>query len=363
MFPNVRLMVVAILAAITGIGCGLGLFATFRVNHEPLARLAEGGPPLQLAFDNRALGSDTRAPMEARLSANGAARVISVPVIIATPNLAPNPEPNPEQSPAPSPTPSAEPTAERSTEPTAGSSAETNPAPERSGADSTTAVESGVQQAAIGAAAEDQSTSASRAVAVAAELSSVSPEAIAPGQQEAVAAVPDPQPAAAATTAPPAEQTAAIDAVEEIRQPEIKPIESGERKAAKPAARATRAVPAHRVAKTVRVHRTVAAVAAQPTYQYPQPTSQPTYPPTAYSQTAYSQTAYSQTAYSQTAYSQTAYSKTAYSQPTYSWADGTVQASQAVKRIQIKRHRTARKAPPAAQSNVPATTAGLSGTQ
>ena len=45
MFPNVRLMVVAILAAITGISCGLGLFATFRVNHEPLARLAEGSPP------------------------------------------------------------------------------------------------------------------------------------------------------------------------------------------------------------------------------------------------------------------------------------------------------------------------------
>ena len=41
MFPNVRLMVVAILAAIAGISCGLGLFATFRVNHEPLARLAE----------------------------------------------------------------------------------------------------------------------------------------------------------------------------------------------------------------------------------------------------------------------------------------------------------------------------------
>src|SRR5215471_12546451 len=56
MFPNVRLMVVAILAAIAGISCGLGLFATFRVNHEPLARLAEGSPPLQLALNNRALG-------------------------------------------------------------------------------------------------------------------------------------------------------------------------------------------------------------------------------------------------------------------------------------------------------------------
>src|SRR5271166_2300935 len=91
MFPNVRLIVVAILAAITGIGCGLGLFATFRVNHEPLARLAEGSLPLQLAFDNRALGSDARAPLEARLPVNGAAKVISVPVIIATPTPVPSP--------------------------------------------------------------------------------------------------------------------------------------------------------------------------------------------------------------------------------------------------------------------------------
>ena len=63
MFPNVRLMVVAILAAITGISCGLGLFAAFRVNHEPLARLAEGSPPLQLALNNRSLGSEAGAPL------------------------------------------------------------------------------------------------------------------------------------------------------------------------------------------------------------------------------------------------------------------------------------------------------------
>ncbi len=121
MFPNVRLIVVAILAAITGIGCGLGLFATFRINHEPLARLAEGSPPLQLAFDNRALGSDARTPMEARLPVNGAAKVIPVPVIIATPS----------------------------------------PAAEQAGADSTIAGDSSVQQAAAGAIAVDQSNTAS----------------------------------------------------------------------------------------------------------------------------------------------------------------------------------------------------------
>lgn len=277
MFPNVRLIVVAILAAITGIGCGLGLFATFRINHEPLARLAEGSPPLQLAFDNRALGSDARTPMEARLPVNGAAKVIPVPVIIATPS----------------------------------------PAAEQAGADSTIAGDSSVQQAAAGAIAVDQSNTASvavsslalssLAVAVPAEQSSGTPEAVAPGQQEAVAAVPDQQPA---------EQSAAVNAAAEDQQPAAKPTKSEESKAAKPAARVSRpAAPARRAAKAVRARRTVAMVAAQPTYQY--------------------------------------------SQPTYAWTDGTAQASRSIKRVQIKRHRTAKKAP-AVQSNPSAATAGLS---
>jgi hypothetical protein len=54
MFPNVRLMAVTVLAAILGISCGLGLFATFRVNHEPLARLSDGGVSLQLALEKAA---------------------------------------------------------------------------------------------------------------------------------------------------------------------------------------------------------------------------------------------------------------------------------------------------------------------
>jgi hypothetical protein len=39
----------------------LGLFATFRVNHEPLARFAAGGPPPQLAFDKLAPMPDAAA--------------------------------------------------------------------------------------------------------------------------------------------------------------------------------------------------------------------------------------------------------------------------------------------------------------
>jgi len=148
----------------------------------------------------------------------------------------------------------------------------------------------------------------------------VTPEA--PGQQESVAAVPDQRPVAAPT--PAAEQTAAINAAAKDQQPAAKPTKSGASKAAKPAARATRTAPARRTAKTLRARRAVAAIAAQPTYQYAQP---------------------------------------AYSQPAYTWVDGAAQASQPVKRLQIKRHRAAKKAAPAAQSNVPAATAGLSGTQ
>jgi len=296
MFPNIRLMVVAILAAIAGIGSGLGLFATFRVNHEPLARLAEGSAPLQLAFDNPALGSDARAPLEARLPVNDAAKAISVPVIIATPSSA-----------TPSP-------------------ATPSPAAEQAEANSTIAGDSSIQQASADAGAADRGNTASLTVAVPAEQSNVTPAAIAPSQQEAVAAAQDQQPAVSAATAPTAEQTAAISTAAEDQQPAVKPAQSGESKAAKPAVKASRsAAQARRASKTVRVRRTPATVAAQLAYQYSQPT---------------------------------------YSQPTYTWTDGTAQASQPVKRVQIKRHRTAKKAaPPAAQSSPSAATAGLSGTQ
>src|SRR6266853_2011635 len=91
MFPNVRLLVVAVLAAIAGIACGLGLFATFRVNHEPLARFSEGGPPLQLTFDKLAPMPDTAAPVAARYPLNCAAKPLSAPVLISPPNPAPDP--------------------------------------------------------------------------------------------------------------------------------------------------------------------------------------------------------------------------------------------------------------------------------
>ena len=85
MLPNIRLLIVAVLAAIAGISCGLGLFATFRVNHEPLVRFSEGGPPLQLAFDNRMAGPEAAAPIAARLPLDSVGRAISAPVLIPAP--------------------------------------------------------------------------------------------------------------------------------------------------------------------------------------------------------------------------------------------------------------------------------------
>jgi hypothetical protein len=61
MFPNVRLMIAAMIFSIAAIGGGLGAFAAFRVNHEPFARLPSDDPPLQLVYYNAASPSVTDA--------------------------------------------------------------------------------------------------------------------------------------------------------------------------------------------------------------------------------------------------------------------------------------------------------------
>jgi hypothetical protein len=52
MFPDVRLLIAAVVASVVALSCGFAMFATFRVNHEPLSRLATGAAPLQLAAGN-----------------------------------------------------------------------------------------------------------------------------------------------------------------------------------------------------------------------------------------------------------------------------------------------------------------------
>ena len=54
MFPNIRLMIAAIVASIVALSCGFGVFAAFRVNHEPLVRLPPITAPLQLIAGNTA---------------------------------------------------------------------------------------------------------------------------------------------------------------------------------------------------------------------------------------------------------------------------------------------------------------------
>ncbi len=61
MFPNVRLMIVAVVASVFVLSCGFGVFAALRVNHEPLARLPSVTAPVQLAADNPAPTSVTIA--------------------------------------------------------------------------------------------------------------------------------------------------------------------------------------------------------------------------------------------------------------------------------------------------------------
>jgi len=57
MLPNVRLLIAAMLASILVLMCGFGVFAAFRVSHEPIAHLPAAMAPLQLVAEIRAVPS------------------------------------------------------------------------------------------------------------------------------------------------------------------------------------------------------------------------------------------------------------------------------------------------------------------
>ncbi len=303
MFPNVRLLVVAVLAAIAGIACGLGLFATFRVNHEPLARFAEGGPPLQLAFDKLASMPDTAAPVAARYPLNGAAKPLSAPVLIPPPNAAPDPA---EAGSAPG---EGSANAEYST----GTAA---PADQRD--------ETSVAVVTPG----EQSTGAAENI----ETGQHAADVVAPGEQEPDTSPPPIESAASTATEAVADSGATDTAAEkialanlaaQIEEPPVKetkaPAIDVAKPPAKPTAKAARpAKPARRATKALRIRRTPSTVAAQPA--------------------------------------------NVWTQPTYQWTDAT-QTSQTVRRVVVKRHRAAKKAAPATQSNLTGATAGVLGAQ
>jgi hypothetical protein len=113
MFPNVRLMIVAVLASILGISCALGLFAEFRVSHDSFLRESNASTPLQLGSNDGAPGRivNTAAPFEFRFQAPpppAAVEALGSPqtpdraAVVETPQLAPGPAP--ESEPAANPT-------------------------------------------------------------------------------------------------------------------------------------------------------------------------------------------------------------------------------------------------------------------
>jgi hypothetical protein len=300
MFLNVRLLVVAVLAAIAGITCGLGLFATFRVNHEPLARFSEGGPPLQLAFDNLAPGRDAASPTPARYPLNGAAKPPSAPVLIPPPNLAPN---------------SAE----------AGSV----PGPSAAGAPYGTGTAVPTQKDEINVAVvmpDEQSTGAAANNVSGQQAAAV----VASGEQEPDKALPPSESIGSAATEAAAdsgatdaaaEKIASASSAAQIEEPAPKEIKARAIDGVKPAAKAARpARSTRRATKAVRVRRPPTTVAAQ---------AQPA---------------------------------NVWTQPTYQWTDAT-QTPQTVRRVVVKRHRAAKRAAPAAQSNLTGATAGVLGAQ
>lgn len=52
MFPNVRLLIIALLASVVTLSCAFAVFATFGVAHEPLARVPAVTAPLQLVAND-----------------------------------------------------------------------------------------------------------------------------------------------------------------------------------------------------------------------------------------------------------------------------------------------------------------------
>jgi hypothetical protein len=76
MFPNMRLMITAVVASVITLSCGFGIFAALRINHEPIGRLPAASAPLRLITDNAVTASapvTAAEPLEHRLQ-NGEPR-------------------------------------------------------------------------------------------------------------------------------------------------------------------------------------------------------------------------------------------------------------------------------------------------
>lgn len=81
MFPNVRLMIVAVLASIMGISCALGLFAEFRVSRDSFLRESNASAPLQLSANgSTAAVVNTAAPLGFRFETQPPTAALQAPL-------------------------------------------------------------------------------------------------------------------------------------------------------------------------------------------------------------------------------------------------------------------------------------------
>src|SRR5215471_5562658 len=76
MIPTIRSMIVAVALTMTVLVGGFGLFAAFRVNHEPLARLPVAATPYQLASIDAAPRALSFAPSASRLESSEGLRAV-----------------------------------------------------------------------------------------------------------------------------------------------------------------------------------------------------------------------------------------------------------------------------------------------
>jgi len=116
MFPNVRLMIVAVLASMMGISCALGLFAEFRVSRDSFLRESNAAAPLQLAAGGPpAIAMNAVATFGVRFEAQQAAAAAEITADVAGSRQADpavavgtsGPPSSPGQEPAPTAMPAA----------------------------------------------------------------------------------------------------------------------------------------------------------------------------------------------------------------------------------------------------------------
>jgi hypothetical protein len=94
MFPNVRLMIAATLASVVVLICGFGMFAVFRVSHDPFVHLPAATAPLQLVADNAArssAGFASKEPFDRRFEVKAlayAAEDVNAAAAAAEPRIA-----------------------------------------------------------------------------------------------------------------------------------------------------------------------------------------------------------------------------------------------------------------------------------